>query len=951
MSLEGQQIDRYRILRLLGSGGMGDVYLAEDARIEQQVAIKVIRTEFSPYPGTEVSKEAIRLFQREAKAIAKLDHPNILPLFDYGEERLGDMTLIYLVMPYRQEGSLMKWLRQRNQAELLSPLEVTHIIRQAADALQHAHNRQVVHQDVKPYNFLLRHREAAAALPDILLADFGIATLSTGTASASQVVRGTPTYMAPEQCMGHSVPASDQYALAVMAYELLTGRPPFRGGTVQMMYQHMHEQPQSPSTLDPRLSREMDTVILTAMAKRPEQRFASVSAFANAFQHAVQGMQTADAPTLVTSPPMPSSTSEMRAILAISTVEAQAGTHRTLTLPGGRRVTVPVPAGVRDGHVLRLDGQGEPTMDGSAGTLILTIMVKQEEAAPSLSNSLIAEKTFLTSNATGPISDAPIVSVPASQTVREVDPALVQTPVTPVILPAPIVGAPVAQSTVREVDPALVQSPITPVIPSNPSIEYTEPAQSGTMHTEVTRNATEVAGAVDTAATVGGTLTSPTYVISPQTPSGMSSPVTSPPGMLPPATPHPGGPRRNGGARRWVVMAAALFVVLLITVGGVAFADPGLFGFSAHAPLKVAPAPGTTVTPTTAPVAPGSAVVMITPAQKSFNQSYTITEVTGNPDPTQNQVQGVRILSSTQSQSSQATATGSGQTAATNASGTLTLSQPSQAVTIPAGTEFTSSSGVTVATRSSVSLSLGSSQQVGAYAVQAGSAGNIAAYSINATATYNGVNYYVQNTAAFSGGQSGQSYPVLLQSDINAAAQAISGQVTQAAQNGLSPQLQANEQLIGNASCTSQTTSTYPAGSQVSSATVTVSVTCQVEAYNPQPALTMASNLFKQDIPKKLGANYALVGNVQTTSGQPSAGNGTVTITISEQAQAVYQFSTAQLQSIARQIAGESQQDAQALLSRQPGVLKVTITLSSGGGNTVPADAKNITIKVVKVQS
>jgi serine/threonine protein kinase len=124
MALEGQQIARYSILRLLGSGGMGDVYLAEDARIEQQVAIKVIRTEISLYPDATSVKEAVRLFQREAKAIVKLDHPHILPLFDYGEERIGDTTVIYLVMLYRQEGSLARWLGQRSEADLLSPPDV-----------------------------------------------------------------------------------------------------------------------------------------------------------------------------------------------------------------------------------------------------------------------------------------------------------------------------------------------------------------------------------------------------------------------------------------------------------------------------------------------------------------------------------------------------------------------------------------------------------------------------------------------------------------------------------------------------------------------------------------------------------------------------------------------------------------------------------------------------------
>src|SRR6266487_6242746 len=106
MPLEGHHLGHYRLLRLLGSGGMGEVYLAEDARIGQQVAIKVIRSEGIAYPQSASAKEAARLFEREAKAIARLDHPNILPLYAYGEEMLGEQQLTYLVMPYRKEGTL-----------------------------------------------------------------------------------------------------------------------------------------------------------------------------------------------------------------------------------------------------------------------------------------------------------------------------------------------------------------------------------------------------------------------------------------------------------------------------------------------------------------------------------------------------------------------------------------------------------------------------------------------------------------------------------------------------------------------------------------------------------------------------------------------------------------------------------------------------------------------------
>src|SRR5438270_7844925 len=168
MSLEGQQLGRYRLLRLLGSGGMGEVYLAEDARIGQQVAIKVIRAEGIAYPQSESAKEAERLFEREAKAIARLDHPNILPLYAYGEEMLGEQRLTYLVMPYRKEGTLATWLRLRGRAAPLSPAEVAPLLQQAADALQHAHTQPGGHQAIKPTNFLIRVRDDHPDRPELL---------------------------------------------------------------------------------------------------------------------------------------------------------------------------------------------------------------------------------------------------------------------------------------------------------------------------------------------------------------------------------------------------------------------------------------------------------------------------------------------------------------------------------------------------------------------------------------------------------------------------------------------------------------------------------------------------------------------------------------------------------------------------------------------------------------
>lgn len=287
MPLEGLQLGRYQLSRLLGSGGMGEVYLATDTRINRQVAIKVIRDEATAYPDAKATQESARLFQREMKAVSVLDHPNILPLYDFGEESANRTTLTYMVMPFRQEGSLADWLQQRGSSDVLSPQDVTYFINQAADALQHAHDHHLIHQDIKPSNFLIRSRAGNPNRPDLLLADFGIAKFTTATATASQSIRGTPAYMAPEQWDGQPVPATDQYALAVMAYQLLTGRPPFIGGPGQVMRQHFTAQPQAPSGLNPRIPSTLDAVILKALAKQPEDRFPSIAEFSTAFQQAL----------------------------------------------------------------------------------------------------------------------------------------------------------------------------------------------------------------------------------------------------------------------------------------------------------------------------------------------------------------------------------------------------------------------------------------------------------------------------------------------------------------------------------------------------------------------------------------------------------------------------------------------------------------------------------------
>jgi serine/threonine protein kinase len=289
MSLEGIQLGRYQLYQMLGSGGMGEVYLAEDSGIGRQVAIKVVRSE--PYYSFDLEQatRTMQQFEREMKVISQLDHPYILPLYDYGETRVNKTTITYMVMPYRPEGSFSAWLHQRRYNGPLPLQDITRFIGQAASALQHAHEHQIIHQDVKPSNFLMRVRQEEPDRPELLLMDFGISRISTSTASTSQFIEGTPTYMAPEQWQGHPTYASDQYALAVMAYELLTGHAPFSGRAELVMYKHINEMPIAPGRINPALPSAIDAVLLRALAKQPEERFPSIAAFASALQQACAG--------------------------------------------------------------------------------------------------------------------------------------------------------------------------------------------------------------------------------------------------------------------------------------------------------------------------------------------------------------------------------------------------------------------------------------------------------------------------------------------------------------------------------------------------------------------------------------------------------------------------------------------------------------------------------------
>src|SRR5437588_9198025 len=249
----GQILGRYRIVRSVGYGGMATVFLAQDIQLRREVAVKV----FWPKPGGTI--DFLRRFVREAQVLAQLDHPNILPIYDYGEQN----DRAYLIMPYMAGGSLRDLLQARR---VLPPIEAIRLITQVLNALQYAHERGLIHRDIKPGNILLK------ADGTLLLSDFGLVkVLSADENSKSpfiaatqtgQMTGGTPEYMAPEQAMGQALPTSDIYSVGVVLYEMLTGTRPFVADTsLAMAVKHLYEQPPSLRQFNPQLSPQLDAVV------------------------------------------------------------------------------------------------------------------------------------------------------------------------------------------------------------------------------------------------------------------------------------------------------------------------------------------------------------------------------------------------------------------------------------------------------------------------------------------------------------------------------------------------------------------------------------------------------------------------------------------------------------------------------------------------------------------
>jgi serine/threonine protein kinase len=269
----GQQLGNYRLSRLIGQGGFADVYLGEHIHLNTQAAIKVLQM--------RLTGSSLEQFRNEARTIASLVHPNIVRVLDFGVED----GIPFLVMDYAPNGTL----RQRHpRGVLLPPVSIMPYLKQVAAALQYAHDRRLIHRDVKPENMLVGHNEA------VLLSDFGLVMLAQSTSSqTTKEMAGTLPYMAPEQINGKPRPTSDQYALGIVIYEWLSGERPFQGSFVEIATQHLMAPPAPLHEKVAEISPAVEEVVFTALAKDPQRRFASVQAFATAFEQASQAPYSA----------------------------------------------------------------------------------------------------------------------------------------------------------------------------------------------------------------------------------------------------------------------------------------------------------------------------------------------------------------------------------------------------------------------------------------------------------------------------------------------------------------------------------------------------------------------------------------------------------------------------------------------------------------------------------
>ncbi len=402
------------------------------------------------------------------------------------------------------------------------------------------------------------------------------------------------------------------------------------------------------------------------------------------------------------------------------------------------------------------------------------------------------------------------------------------------------------------------------------------------------------------------------------------------------------GGNRKGG-RNWLIVLLLLLLTLLLVCGGFSYAQPKVVASAITNITNMGKSIGKTIQSSTQ----SSVTITITPANQIETNSYVITAVTGTPKPDQRQVGARLITAAPKSDQKTVMATGVKQTAALQATGTLTFFNAlTFSQTIAVGTIFTLSGGLQIVNDALAIIPAASPPTEGfvtvhAHALNAGTIGNIKAFTINQACCVSGVT--VQNTVAFTGGQDPQNYTFVQQSDIDSAATTLKTPLLQQGQSALNSQIQPTEHLASSPQCTPTVTANQAAGDKATSVTVSVAVACSAEVYNQKELQALTTSLLLTKATTDLGQGYALVGDVVTQTKVQSVNQGIISLLVDAKGEYVYQFDETRLSALKKAIVGLSADQAKVKLKSETGIVDAVIP---GNISTLPTDSTLISFVV-----
>jgi serine/threonine protein kinase len=378
-TLIGKNLGKYRIVERLGHGGMADVYKAYHPRLDRYVAVKVLHSHLAN------DSEFLARFEREARAVANLRHPNIVQVFDFDIED----DIYYMVMEYVEGGTLTEHLQKLALKNEKMPLvSALNLFQQVSDALNYAHQQDMLHRDIKPANILLNDKGS------VLLADFGIARIITDTRlTATGALIGTPAYMSPEQGLGEQATVSSEvYSLGVILYELVTGQVPFDADTpLAILFKHMNEPLPLPREVFPDIPNALEELILRSMAKKPEGRFISVAQMNEAVHQVLVALSTV--PTMAALSSLKAADQETIIASGVSSHQVE-----TLAVPSKEKPELGL-----DEHPSPIKGQSDKRKSWIFGAVLIFLTI--------VAGALIALKVIPFPKTTQPSVSIPIEGV------------------------------------------------------------------------------------------------------------------------------------------------------------------------------------------------------------------------------------------------------------------------------------------------------------------------------------------------------------------------------------------------------------------------------------------------------------------------------------------------------------------------------------------------------------